>query len=170
LLNFARRQEVGRAEQLVDEVAEAVRMGTGAHGWLWRLRFAQARAELALARGDWEAALRSANSAIEQGHVRGRVKYQVLGLGARARALAGLGHSHEAIADLFSAVDLARPAGDPALFLCAAAGLLAIDGDEGLAAEASAAAKSILLALPNAAMRQRFEDAEPVQLLRRLGR
>jgi len=98
------------------------------------------------------------------------VKYQVLGLGARARALAGLGHSHEAIADLFSAVDLARPAGDPALFLCAAAGLLAIDGDEGLAAEASAAAKSILLALPNAAMRQRFEDAEPVQLLRRLGR
>jgi class 3 adenylate cyclase/transcriptional regulator with XRE-family HTH domain/tetratricopeptide (TPR) repeat protein len=170
LLNFARRQEVVRAEQLVDEVAEAVKMGTGSHGWLWRLRFAQARAELALARGDWEAALRWAYSAIEQASEQGRVKYQVLGLGTRARALAGLGRSHQAIADLRSAVDLARPVGDPALFLCAAAARLAIDGDDLLAAEASLASKGILLALPNDAMRRRFEDAEPVQLLRRLGR
>ncbi|HVO70443.1 MAG TPA: helix-turn-helix domain-containing protein, partial [Aggregatilineaceae bacterium] len=54
LLNFARRWEVERAEKLVDEVAAAVEKASGSHGWLWRLRLAQARAELALARREWD--------------------------------------------------------------------------------------------------------------------
>jgi hypothetical protein len=97
------------------------------------------------------------------------VKYQVLGLGTRAQALAGLGRTHEAIADLRSVVDLARPVGDPAMFLRAATGLLALDGDDTLAAEARAAADSIAAALPDAEMRRRFAEAEPVRLLDRLG-
>jgi tetratricopeptide (TPR) repeat protein len=64
LLNFARRGEVGRAERLVDEVAPAVAVAQGAHGWLWQLRFATARAEIALARGAWEEAVREAEEVI----------------------------------------------------------------------------------------------------------
>jgi class 3 adenylate cyclase/tetratricopeptide (TPR) repeat protein len=169
LFNFARCQEVGRAEQLMAEVAEGVRMGAGAHGWLWKLRFAQARAELALARGDWEAALRWADDAITQSRLHGRVKYQVAGVTARGRALDALGRTREAIADLRSAVDLARPVGDPAMFLRAATGLLALDGNDVLATDARTAADSIALALPDAEMRRRFAEAEPVRLLDHLG-
>jgi len=61
LLNYARRQEVGRTESLLVEVAEAVAGIQGAHSahtWLWKLRLAAARAEIALARCEWDAAIR----------------------------------------------------------------------------------------------------------------
>jgi len=169
VFNFTRRREIGRAEQLVHELADAVQAASGAHGWLWKLRFAQARAELALARGDWHEALRRADTAIAQSSARGRVKYQVAGLGTRGQALAATGRTHEAIAELRSAVDLARPIGDPAMFLRAAAGLLAVEGDDRLAAEALATANRIRATLPDAEMRRRFEDAEVLQSLRRMG-
>lgn len=53
MLNFARREEVGRAESLIDEVAEVVARATAWHGWLWRIRLDHARAEIAVARRDW---------------------------------------------------------------------------------------------------------------------
>jgi class 3 adenylate cyclase/transcriptional regulator with XRE-family HTH domain/tetratricopeptide (TPR) repeat protein len=165
LLNFARRQEPGRAEALVDEVAEGVQQGSGVHGWLWSMRFAQARAELALARGDWESTLRWANSAIERAQTHGRRKYQVLGLAAQAQALDRLGRTREAIADLRSAVELARPIGDPALFVRAGSALLALDGDDALAAEAHAAAEAMRAALPDDELRRRFSEAAPIKLL-----
>ena len=93
---------------------------------------------------------------------------RLLGLGARAHALAGQGHTHAAIADLRHAVDLARPVGDPAMFVRAAAGLLALDGNDTLAAEAHATANQILVALPDTEMRHRFADAEVLQSLRRI--
>jgi hypothetical protein len=55
------------------------------------------------------------------------------------------------------------------MFLHTAAALLALDGDDTLAAEARAAAHRILAALPDAEMRRRFEAAEPVRLLGDLG-
>jgi tetratricopeptide (TPR) repeat protein len=58
LLNYARQQEVGRTEQLIDEVAAVAEQTRGFHGWLWRMRLAEARAEIALARGDAAEALR----------------------------------------------------------------------------------------------------------------
>ncbi|MDP9371493.1 MAG: AAA family ATPase [Chloroflexota bacterium] len=64
LLNFARRGEVGRAEGLLGEVAAAAEGVFGWHGWVWGLRLAQVRAELAVARGDWVTALRWADDAI----------------------------------------------------------------------------------------------------------
>jgi tetratricopeptide (TPR) repeat protein len=170
LLNFARSHQVGRAEKLVDEVAETVRAGAGNHGWSWRLRFTQARAEIALARGDWREAVSLAEDAIDQSRATGRVKYQVLGLGTRAKALAGLGRKHEAIATLQAAVALARPVGDPALLLRAATALLATDGDDALAAEAAGAARRISTALPEGEMRRGFEASEPVRLLGGLSR
>jgi hypothetical protein len=170
LFNFARRREIGRAQQLVGELADAVRESAGAHGWLWKLRFAQARAELALACHAWDEALHLAGDVVAQSGTYGRVKYQVAGLGACGQALAALGRTREAIADLRRAAGLARPVGDPAMFLCAATRLLALDGDDALAAEAATAAASIAAALPSAVMQRHFEDAEPLQVLRRLGR
>jgi hypothetical protein len=65
---------------------------------------------------------------------------------------------------------VARPAGSPALFLRPATALLALDGDDALAAEARAAADRITAALPDPEMRRRFEAAEPVRFLRKSGR
>jgi len=56
-LNVARRQEVGRAEELVAEVGEIAQKATAWHGWLWGLHLAEARAEIGLARGEWDVTL-----------------------------------------------------------------------------------------------------------------
>lgn len=167
LLNFARRREVGRAEPLVPEVAAAVEGAAGWHGWLWKLRLAEARAEIALARGAWEDAVGLAGGAIEQSSGK-RVKYEALALGTRAQALNRLGRDKEATADLRRAVGLARSIGDPALFLRTAVALLALDGDDALAAEARAAAERIAAALPDGELRRRFETAEPLRALAHL--
>ena len=167
LLNFARRGEASRAEQLVDEVAATVEKAAGWHGWLWRLRLAEARAEIALARGDWEETIRLADDAVERSRGK-RVKYQALALGTRAQALDRLGRGKEAIADLGRAVELARPVGDPALFLRTAAALLALDGSDVLATEARAAAERIAGSLPGDEMRRCFGSSEPVSIIHRL--
>jgi hypothetical protein len=168
LLNFARRGEVGRADGLIDEVSSSVERAAAWHGWLWSLRLAEARAELALARGDWQQALAWAGDAIERSRARQRVKYEVIGLTTRAQALLALGRANEAILDLESAVATARPVGDPALFLRPAAALLAVDGNSALAAEAGSAVRRIAAALPNADTQRRFAAAEPVRTVMRL--
>jgi len=170
LLNFTRCGEIGRADGLLAEVAEHVAQGQGTHGWLWRLRFVQAQAELAQARGDYEQALRWADEAIARSRKHGRIKYQVAGLQVRAQALASLGRQPAAIADLLSAVGQARATGDPAMFLRAAVALLAIDGTDALLAEARAVVERIARALPDVAMRRRFEEAEPVRMVVHLAR
>jgi hypothetical protein len=60
---------------------------------------------------------------------------------------------------------VARPVGDPALLLRTATPLLALDGDDPLAAEVVTAATRIDAALPTEEMRERFRTAEPVRLL-----
>jgi tetratricopeptide (TPR) repeat protein len=163
LLNFARRQDVDRAEKLVVEVGEIVENATAWHGWLWGLRFAEARAEIALARGDWDAALSLAAQAIEQSRLRGRVKYEALGLTTRSRALVAVGRTSDAIADSERAVNLARQMGDPALFVRATSVLLTLDGSDTLAAEARAGIERIVAALPDDELRRLFKSAEPVR-------
>jgi tetratricopeptide (TPR) repeat protein len=167
LLNFTRRHEIGRTEKLVDQVAEAVAKLWGWHRWQWEGRLAHVRAEIALARGLGEEAVRWANEVIAQSQALGRVKYHSTGLKVRAEALALLGRTREAISDLREAVGLARRIGDPALFLHAATVLLALEGDDTLAGEARQATAQIAGALPGADMRRRFESADPVRLLSR---
>jgi tetratricopeptide (TPR) repeat protein len=75
LFNYIQREEVGRAEQIVNEVADTVEKAAGNHGWLWRLKLAEAQAELALARGDGAETLRLVENALAQSRARGRVKY-----------------------------------------------------------------------------------------------
>jgi tetratricopeptide (TPR) repeat protein len=168
LFNFARRGEVALAQELLKETAGAVQGASGAHGWLWQSRFEQAQAELALACGRWEEALCHAHLVIEQSRATCRVKYEIAGLQARAAALISLGRKHDAIADLQTAVRLARGMGDPAIFLRAAAALLQLDGSDALADEARQAVQRITAALPDDSMRRAFEAAEPVRILTKL--
>ena len=165
LLNYARQHDPDRADSLIGEVASVAEQTSGFHGWLWRIRLAEARAELALAQNIPTEALRWAEEAIEQSGARGRVKYQVVALTTRAQALLELDRRKEAITDLRAAVALARPTEDLALFLRAAAGLIAIDGDDALADEAQAVVNRIAESLPDPEMRVQFEIAEPTRLV-----
>lgn len=165
LLNFARRGEVGRAERLMDEVAQVVAVAQGTHGWLWRLRFATARGEIALARGAWEEAASLAEEVIAQSRRTGRLKYEARGLDIRARALAALGRTHEAITLLQNAVELIRPTGDPAMFLRAATALLSLAGNDALLAEAKDRARAIVQALPDEDLIRHFQHAEAITAL-----
>ena len=167
LLNFARCHEVGRAERLLAEVVGAAEKAAGWHGWIWRLRLAEVRAELALARDDFNEAVRCATEAIELNRGR-KIKYEAAGLETRAKAFHALGRTREAIADLRRAVQLVRPTGDPAMFVRAAAELLAIDGDETLAAETAGITERIASALPSEEMRQRFESSPGVRVVRKV--
>jgi DNA-binding CsgD family transcriptional regulator len=168
LFNFARRGDLGRVETLMPDVEAVLAQEGGWHEWLWRLRFAEARAEIALARGAWEETVQWAEKAIGRGRAMGRVKYEAAGLSCRAQALQALGRTREAISDLRRAVALARPVGDPAMLLRAAAPLLAIAPDTALAAEARRAVDLSLAVLPDGHLRHRFEAAEPVRLVLRL--
>ena len=167
LFAFARTRRAGEADPLVPEVQKGIADWGNWHLWQWQLRLAGARAELALARGDWDAALRFAGEAIEGARAKRRVKYEALGLAARGRALAARGRTKAALAPLRRAVAVARPVGDPAMFLRAATALLEVDGDDALAGEARAAATRMLRALPDGALRSAFAGAEPVRRLLR---
>jgi tetratricopeptide (TPR) repeat protein len=168
LFNFARRSQVGRAEKLLPEVAEAVENARGSHGWLWRIRLAQARAELASARGEWEETRHLAEISLQESRALGRVKYQALALKTRAEALAALGCTSEALVDLRNALAVTRPTTDPALFVQMAAAFLVVEGDDALAQEAYATAQRLSAALPTDEMRHRFEAAEPVRHIARV--
>jgi tetratricopeptide (TPR) repeat protein len=168
LFNFVRRGEVGRAEGLFHEVQSAADSKLSSHLWLWRIRLAEVWAELVFTRGDSSQALQCADEAIAKSRASGRLKYEVLGLLTRGRALQGLGRTREAIADLRHAIGVTRPVGDPAMFLRVATALLAIEGDDALLAETRATAQRMSAALPDEAMRQRFLQAEPVRTLAKL--
>ncbi|HEY7269022.1 MAG TPA: AAA family ATPase [Dehalococcoidia bacterium] len=159
LLNYARSGNIEPSAALEAEVGEAVEREAGWHGWLWKLRFADARAELSVARGEWQTALGFAQEAIERGVATGRVKYQVAALSAEGRALTALGRGPEALDAFRRAVDLARSIGDPAMFLRAANALLAFEQSVELAAESRQTAERIAAALPSEDMRSRFNVA-----------
>ncbi len=170
LLIFARRGDLGRTEGLVDEVAARVASAQGSHGWLWKLRFAQAQAEIAVASGHYERAWQYATECMVRSRAVGRVKYEVAGLQVCARVLAAQGRTREASDQLQSAVALAHGTGDPAMFLRTAAAMLGIDGNDALLAQARAAVDRIAGALPGADLRRTFLAAEPVRLVMRLSR
>jgi tetratricopeptide (TPR) repeat protein len=167
LLLNARRHDPDRAVGLLPDVEAAVAKTVASHHWMLRMRFAQAQAEVALARGAPEEALRYAQDGVAQARQRGRPKYEVLGMQTHAQALHTVGRTKEAIAELRAAVERARPVGDPAMFLRAAAALLAIEGNDALLAETWATAGRMVSALPDE-LRGVFLDAEPTRLIARL--
>jgi predicted Ser/Thr protein kinase len=168
LLIAARRGDPGSVESLFAETVEASKKNPGWHGWLWELRVSLVRAELAYARGEWEAAIAAATECIEQCRRCSRRKYEILALVTRAHALRHRNQTAEAIADARQAVELARATEDPALMVRASDTLLAMDGSDQLAAEARGAIATILAGLPEGVTKQRFSDSEMVGRISRL--
>jgi len=166
LLTFARTHEPGRAERLLEDTATAAASTAGWHQWLWQLRLAQARAELALERGTFDEAVATATNAIEQSRARGRPKYEALGLITRARGLHALARTRDAIADATSAVSIADRTGDPALLLLALDALIGLDGTDELATQARAVTDRIDEGLPDEIMRRCFIESEVVRRIR----
>src|SRR5262249_8871209 len=125
----ARREEVALGEKLVAEVAKEVESAVAWHGWLWKIRFAQGRAELALARGHWDVARQLASDVIARSRATGRVKYAAEGHLALARALDGLRQASAAAAERRAAVTLVRQMGDPAALVRTAAQVVRLEDD-----------------------------------------
>ena len=156
----ARRHDPGRVESLFAETVEMSKKNPGWHGWLWELRVSQVRAELALARGEWEAAVSAATDGIDQCRRRTRPKYEALGLITRGQALHRLSRTAEAIDDSRHAVQVARTTEDPALLLRALDTFLQLEGDEAAAAEAKATVEKILRGLADEPARRRFSATD----------
>ena len=138
-----RVDDVGAAERVLDEVTAAASGASGFHDWLWAMRLAWARAEIAAARRDRDGVERWAAETLTMA-AGCRPKYEVAALVTRARVRTG----HAALADLDRAVALARPLGDPALLVRAARPRLALDGSDALAAEVREAEATIRTARP----------------------
>jgi tetratricopeptide (TPR) repeat protein len=159
LLIAARRQDPGSVEALFLDTVEASRKNPGWHGWLWELRLSQVRAELAFARGEWEAAVAAADEGIDQSRRRTRPKYEALGQVTRAQALARLRRPADAIAAARDAVRIAGAIEDPALLLRALDTLLQLEGDDATALAAKTTSAKIRAALPDETIRRRFDQS-----------
>ncbi len=155
LIIFARQQDPGRAETLLDETAQAVQKATGWHAWKWNMRLSQARAELALARNAWDEAVQAATCVIDQSRSRHRPKYEALGLVTRARAARRLG-ARSAVKDARAAVAAGRRLADPAVLLDCLIVLLEIEGTDALRDEARRTAQRIVRAVSDETLRSAF--------------
>ncbi len=155
LMIFARQQDPGRAETLLDETAPAVQNASGWHAWKWDMRLSQARAELAFARGAWDEAVQAATHVIDRSRSRHRPKYEALGLVTRARAARRLG-ARSAVKDARAAVEVGRRLADPAVLLDCLIVLLDIEGSDALLDEARQTAQKMVRALSDEGLRSAF--------------
>ena len=170
LSNFARSGKVEKTEALVSKVAEAVEKTSNWHGWLWKMRFAQAQAEISLARGDGEKAIQFAENSLHQSQETGRIKYQAAALETRGKALVLMGEKkNEGIENLREAIQLVRQVQNPLMFLRAGYALLCVERDEKLIEEVRGVIKQIKESLLNTPLSLPFEDAEPIRMLSQLG-
>ena len=170
LFNFARSGKVEKTEALVSKVAEAVGKTSNWHGWLWKMRFAQAQAEISLARGDGEKAIQFAENSLHQSQETGRIKYQAAALETRGKALVLMGEKkNEGIENLREAIQLVRQVQNPLMFLRAGYALLCVERDEKLIEEVRGVIKQIKESLLNTPLSLPFEDAEPIRMLSQLG-
>ena len=155
LIIHARTHDPGASETLLRETRAAVEKAGGWHAWKWRLRLAQACAELALARGDWKDAIANASSVVSQSRMYGRPKYEALGLVTRARAAVRLG-LRSAVSDARAAVETARRLGDPAVLLECFFASLELAGSDELHAEAKGVVERMAGAISQQSRRRRF--------------
>ena len=155
LMIFARQQDPGRAEALLDETAQAVQKASGWHAWKWDMRLSQARAELASARGVWGEAVAAATHVIDQSRSRHRPKYEALGLVTRALAARRLG-ARSALKDARAAVGVGRRLADPAVLLDCLIALLEIEGTDALLDEARRTAQKMAQTVSNETLRAAF--------------
>ncbi len=163
LFNDARRENIGSTEKLMGDMNESIEKAAGWHGWLWKMRFAQARAEIALVKKNYEKALKLCDETLERSKKTGRVKYHAAALCTKAKTLANQGKKSDALVAMEEALQVVRPVSDPALFLRTASAFLSIEPDEDVAAEAATAAKQIRDSLVGTPLLSRFENADAVR-------
>jgi len=154
IMNYARRGEVASADRFVQIVQFGIPAVFGSHRWIWETRFAFARAELALERGQRELARAQAEDAIARSRSTGRRKYEILGLLVRAQA-EGATDLAGANADARRALDLARELDEPALILRAALAVCDL-GNPSAQRDARTAQQRIAASLPAGDVRDRF--------------
>ena len=80
-----------------------------------------------------------------------------------------MNRTEAAAADLRAALAPAERLNDPAVRLRLLTALLAIDGDDGILAQARDVAQSIFEQLPTSEMRRTFQNAPPLQDFKLLG-
>lgn len=159
MINYARRGDFYLADQYTNQVVQVIPKTYGSHRWGFELRFAYARAELALARMQWESARELANDAIWQSRKYGRIKYEALGLAALAQAHEELKDSDAARAALHLALERARADGNPSLFLHTAIPLYRHEHTTLLLREIRATIQRIHAELPASSLRDGFDAA-----------
>ena len=155
LMIFARQQDPGRAEALLDETTQAVQNAGGWHAWKWDMRLSQARAELAVAREAWGEAVEAATHVVDQSRSRHRPKYEALALITRARAARRLG-ARSAPEDARAAVDVGRRLADPAVLLDCLIVLLELEGTDDLLEETRRTVQKIVRAVSDERLRATF--------------
>jgi class 3 adenylate cyclase/tetratricopeptide (TPR) repeat protein len=107
------RGEVGRAEARWPELWERTQDTKGTHQWLMAGRLAEAKAEIALAKGDHAEAARLAQEAIDRSREVQRAKYELAARLVLGRALMALGQPERGIDELRTALDGIRRLGHP---------------------------------------------------------
>jgi class 3 adenylate cyclase/tetratricopeptide (TPR) repeat protein len=107
------RGEVGKAEARWPELWNRTQNIKGAHQWLMAGRLAEAKAEIALAKGDHAEAARLAQEAIAQSRQVQRVKYELAARLVLGQALSALGQPERGIDELRAALDGIRRLGHP---------------------------------------------------------
>jgi len=96
-------RKIGNAREALPGLFEAAERTKGWHQWLWMGRLEQARAELALADGQWEDSAEAAEAALHRADESGRLKYQCLARTTRGRAMLGLHRPWDAEQDFRAA-------------------------------------------------------------------
>jgi tetratricopeptide (TPR) repeat protein len=155
VLIYARTYNAGKAEPLVVELQQGIDKAGGWHAWKWKMRLAQARAELALAKGEWNDAVTFADQVIEQSKWRYRPKYEALALTVRARARHELG-IRKALDDARAAVTIARRIADPVLLAESLSIVVQQHGTNELLTETRNVTDSLFLGVTDVSLRRSF--------------
>ena len=163
LFIYLRRGDAPAARALLPSVADAVGRGTGWHGWLWTLRFAAAKAELALVDARPDEALAAVAPLLSQDPRRYRPKYHTLGLEISACARVARGEEEAALADLDRAADLARGHENPLMLLRPLVARLALGEDAAVRAEARGLVERIEPAVAEGEVGRAVLASEPVR-------
>jgi tetratricopeptide (TPR) repeat protein len=155
LLIAARSHNATDAECLIAEIETGVEEARGWHAWKWKLRLAQAHAEIALESGDLSNAIRSARDVVQQSRLHSRLKYEALGLAVLARARHQLG-MREAVTDARAGLEVARRLRDPAVLLQCIAVQLEVDGNDALLLSARKTVEDVIGTIGRENLRKSF--------------
>jgi hypothetical protein len=121
----------------------------------WKMRLCQARAELALAKGEWDTAITFASDVMEQSTCCQRPKYQALALIVRARARLELG-VRKLVDDARASVEMARRLSEPVLLAECLSVRLSEEGTDELLAESQRAVDDVLLGVAGESLKRSF--------------